>query len=221
MTAAEIKTFFEGLIEDSLDATLTYQLMNEAKDLIEGSGDLEIFKDIDISMTAGSSDTYLTPHNLPADFLSPQSSGELYLGDDVIPYLLIPFDKRDRYKNVSNRWYIDFKESKFYLTGSVSEAKTIKLPYLVKTTDWTTSNADTLSPVIPRWHHIYAYKMVELYHAIDMTEPGRSPARTFNKEFNLLWGAICVWDAKLKVAQQAGLTKTTDLSKYPNVIVDD
>ena len=73
MTGQEIITLFRAIIdEDSLDADYELDLLNTAKDALEGDREWEFLKKLDITTFDWiGSDTYLTSHTLPTDFMSP------------------------------------------------------------------------------------------------------------------------------------------------------
>lgn len=213
MTCDTIKTLFENLVEDSMDETLTYQLMNVAKDKIESFIDWEFLKKKDSSQTVTSSNTWTTQKSLPSDFWLPKS---LFVGEtDTIPYELVPFDLAQHYKNVSRKYYLDLANSKFLLTGTFSQSYTLYLNYLYATPDMATG----ITPVWPtKFHPILAFKMAELWFAKDQTELGRSWDSKWKKEYDEMWAAMLSWDSRIKVAiQRQGGANPTDYSKYPDI----
>lgn len=187
---------FEGLVEDSMDETLTYQFMNLAKGRVESAVDWEILKKLDQTLTALTTDTWNNPgKTLPSDFYLPIQDG-LYVGDEIRPYDLIAFQKSHLFRSTPRKWYIDHRQSKLYLTGTVSSSKTINLYYIYATADIATGT----EPVWPdRFHPILAFKMAELWFAKDQTEPGRSWDAKWQKEYLELWNSMLQWDTRLKV----------------------
>lgn len=216
MLGSEVKTMFEGLVEDSMDETLTYQLMNRAKGQVETSQDWEILKKLDSSKTALVSDTWNSPGKaLPTDFFLPR---KLYVGTDRVPYDLIQFEGAQNFQSVSRKWYIDLRQALFFLTGSVSGSQTLYLYYIYGTTDFTAANAGTTTwPFPDRFHPLLAFKMAELWFAKDMTELGRSWDRKWLKEYRDLWNDALLWDSRLKVMTQQGGASHRDTAKEPSV----
>ena len=157
MTGAQIITAFETIVDDSLDETLAYQLLNRAKNDIEEERDWVFLRKLDSSQTASIGDSYTSMKTLPTDFRSPL---KLYV--DTLPYKMVSYLKRITYRDSSRRWYIDWANSQFALTGNVSASKTINL-YYKRTTDDITLNT---SPVMPsRFHLGIAFRMSEIFSA--------------------------------------------------------
>jgi len=183
MTGAEIKTFFEGLIDDTLDDTLTYQIMNKAKDIIEGMRDWEMLKKMDASHAASTS---AIP--LPIDYLRTIA---MFVGN--VPIYQIPFEQYPLFANSSLRWYLYFGNSSFRLigppTGTVSHV-------YIKQTDEITS---TTSPVWPaKFHKLLGLQMATEYFAIDQGERSMTWDDRWTVQKNMLLDSMIDWDVSLQ-----------------------
>src|SRR6266404_3797208 len=104
LTPDQMVTAFESLVDDSLDETTEYQLLNDVKDTLESDDAWAILATLDETQTANAGDTYLTFHTLPSDFGSP-SPGGIFVGTDIIPYRQIAFKQVQRWKDVTHRYY--------------------------------------------------------------------------------------------------------------------
>lgn len=141
MIGSELKTFVESLIDDDIEDTLFYTLLNIAKDQIEDSREWEVLKKWDLTLTYLTGDTYLTPKTLPVDFRSMFAEGEVYLGENN-PYFPVPYKDIYKYNNFARHYTIDYLNNKLYILGSEASNCSIYLPYLgtsndiIATTAW-------------------------------------------------------------------------------------
>jgi len=184
MTGQEIITMFEGLIDDTLDADLELQLLNNAKDKIEGERDWEFLKKLDSSKSATSSAI-----DLPTDYVR-----TLNIFVDTTRYHQIPMEQKPVFVNSALRWYLDSANNHFYLLGS-NPTGTVNHYYIYQTPDITTGT----SPVWPaKFHKLLAFEMAELYFAIDQGERGFSWDDKFAVQKELLRRSMIGWDAQLQ-----------------------
>lgn len=185
MTGAEIKTFFEGIIDDTIDTDVTYNLMNLAKEEVESERPWEMLKKMDSSLSASSA-----AKALPSDFFLPIDT--IYVG--TTPYFQVPFEQQRLFANSANRWYIDLANSVYYLLGS-NQSGTIYFPYIYKTTDL----AAGVTPVWPaRFHKRIPFRMAELYYAVDQGDKALAWNEQWGKEAELLRLMMQTWDSNLK-----------------------
>ena len=196
MLGSEIKTMYEGLIDDSPDEDLTYQLMNQVKNEIEENHIWQMLMKRDASNTAT---TKLVAKSLPSDF---RSSVKLMIEDDTISYDQIPFESREQFEDQPRKWFLDFANSNFYLTGSLSELKTLYLYYQYATDDIVAAT----SPVWPsRFHPLIAYKMAIKYYAIDKGEKGRAWDDRWTLFAREMLDSMIRWDGQLSMNALEGL----------------
>lgn len=199
LSGSELYEFFETIIEDSMDETAAYILMNNAKNKVEGEREWEILKKFDSSKTATTAAI-----DLPSDFDRP-IDGIIYVGSQ--PYIQIPFEQQRLSAHQTNRWYLDMRQSKYYLTGSPTSGQ-IWFPYIYQTDDIT---ADTY-PVWPaKFHPLIAFEMAELHFMIDQAERPFSWDDRWAAQHLMLKRSMIDWDVKLsRRAVENGLPPDTD-----------
>lgn len=140
MTGGELKTFVEGIIDDEIEVTLFYTLLNIAKNKIEDLVEWEVLKTWDRSLLWNTGDTYLTPKSLQSNFKSTYANGVIILGEDNF-YFPVPYKDIYKYRNFSNKYTIDYLNNKLYIIGSEANQYTINIPYLINTDDITDSTS--------------------------------------------------------------------------------
>lgn len=186
LVGSEIIEFFETIVEDSLDETAAYILMNNAKNKVEGEREWEILKKFDSSQSASSA-----AKNLPDDFDRP-IDGIIYV--NAQPYIQVPFEQQRLMQNSALRWYLDMRQSKYYLLGS-NLSGTIYFPYIYQTDDI----AEGTSPVWPaKYHPLIAFEMAELFFAIDQGERPLAWDDKWAVQHQLLKNSMLTWDVKLQ-----------------------
>lgn len=220
MVGQAIITFFRNIIDDQPDADLEIDLLNHAKDVVEGMRDWEILKKLNTSLSASPSDTYTTAKGLPSDFLRPVT---VYVGDQE--HEGVPFEHRELYKSSGLRYYIDYLNNNLYVIGAPGSTQAINLFYIHKTTDWTSNNLSSLSPVWPsKYHKVLAFIMSELHGGgidVDQIQAGQIPMR--NKHGELLLNGMISWDSKLKLSAMAksASPRRTVFADDPDIINED
>lgn len=199
MTGTEIITDFEGLIDDSLDTDIEVSLLNKAMHKIIGKIKPRTLLSLDTSQTATTGDIYTTFHNLPTDFLIPDSRGIIYVGTQQ--YRQIPMERREMYKNSGNVWYIDYKNSRYALCGRVGSSQTITFPYIAKPTEYTTANLSTELAFLPdHLAHYVPYKMAEIVElGIDGDDINFKMGAKMKEEAADILRDIVKWNADLIV----------------------
>lgn len=217
MTGQDIIDAFQAIIDDDLDEDQALFLMNAAKDAVEGGRDWSFNRGFDQSQSVGSNDNYLSMKVLPADFSHVR---KVFLKGDINPYVMIPFEERERFKDIYKRFYIDLLNMEFAICGSQGLSNTILLYYGRSTPDITL----TTSPLWPAQFHKYLpFKMAELWQSGqdgDDTNFRMSPAN-LRMATDLLKGFI-QWDSRLKVAEYNSKNeRRADLSSYPNVVGEE
>jgi len=215
MTSQEIKTFVESLVDDSLDETYFLNVLNGAKDAIEGERDWEFLKKVDSSKTWATTDDYTTAHALQTDFVEPVA---LYVGSEYEPYIPVPFEMRQYFKDSPKRYYIDYQSKNLYLCGSTSEAKTLYLCYIYQTDDLTL----TTSPVWPaRFHKLLAYYVAGIHMgAVDSDDIARILAPNQKVEYLLIRKNMVDHDARCKAhsLNYSSTPERLDVEHIPDVV---
>lgn len=159
MIGSELKTFVESLIDDTIEETLFYSLLNIAKDRLEDEIEWEILKTWDKSVAWNPGDSYLTEKNLPSNFRSMYADGVIYLGEDN-PYFSVPYKDIYKYRNSANKYSIDYKNNKLHIIGAEAISCSIYIPYLETTADIT----ETTEWSFPsRFHKILGLRVAAYY----------------------------------------------------------
>jgi hypothetical protein len=207
VTDAEIIEQFDELVPtNDLSDTLKIQLANNAKNKLETDLRLAVCEKLDTSLTSTVGGTYTTAYNLQSDFLM-LSKDIIYVG--TTQRTGIPFAHRERYKSDSSKFYIDHRQNKLYLCGTVQTAETITIPYICETDDITaaTVEAETTSVIWPpRFHSIIPFEMVKIQYPIDAGEKGRSWMPEWSALYNEYKNSLINWDSSLKLSAIGGVT---------------
>jgi hypothetical protein len=215
MTGAELQTMFEELVDDSMDETQFLIFLNAAKNEIEAEREWNFNRAFDNTKSVATGDTYLTAKALPTRFLMPR---KLYFSDDISPLLIIPFEERERYKDIYKRWYIDWANSNFHICGSSGAVgKTLNLYYGQSTADITLST----SPVWPSmFHPLIGFKAAEMWASgSDGDDLNFKMSRENLRLATNLKKSMILWDAKIKTMEYNDRNaQRADLSSYPNVV---
>lgn len=215
-TTAQQLAAFHILVGDTLDTTAEEDLLNEVKDELEADDDWVILKAIDTSQTAAVADDYLTMKTLPADYGEVSQHG-IYVGNDQLPYLQVPFEDRMRFKDVTHRFYIDEGNGQYALCGKVSQAGTIQFPYKKSSRALTVSGNETW--VFPaRFHKILPYLMAIKYFAIDQGDKSRAYDDRWDIHSDKILSTMRRWNARLKVQGSQNRALSVDLASRPDVV---
>lgn len=102
MTNAQMLTMFQNMVDDEIDQTFAYQLLDLAKTEVEAMRDWEQTKEIDSTQTLSSGDTWETAHTLPSDFSYMHA---VYLATDEVPLQQISYEKSRLFKDSTNKFY--------------------------------------------------------------------------------------------------------------------
>jgi hypothetical protein len=205
LTTIAILNFFYTLVGENVDETTALILANFVKDLVEADRPWHFLIAEDATKTYGSGENYLTQKTLPTDFARPH---KLFLGDatlkDFQEYKEIPFEQRRRYNDITNRFYVDYKNGKFFITGAVDKTYTIYLYYIYQTPTLTLS-------VNPVWQErfipLIAYLMAYFYASgMDNDEITARQAASHNVASKLLFDSFIDFDARIRAKQQANQT---------------
>lgn len=213
MTGPEMKTMFEGLVDDKLDDTLIYQLFNEAKFEIEMERAWEALKDVDSSQSIGTGHNYLTSKPLPTRFLTPLG---LYVGTDRNPYDLIMFEERERFRDMSRRWYFKIADSTFYVCGTPTSGSVLNLFHTKSSAD-ISATQDWTFPTIA--HPLIPIKAAKLFYPIDRVEKGRAYDDRWKIQEDVCRRGLLMWDQRLK--KMAGKRRYPFIPSTHSDIVSD
>ena len=186
-------TKFQNMVDDVIDSDFAYQLLNDAKNDIEGSHLWEQLKTLDSSRTETQSSIAL-----PSSFAVPV---KLVIGSEHSPYTLIPFEDSRLFSDYQRAFYIDFPNSVYYLTCNRSTSNTIYFYYIKYSTD-ITSGTSWVFPA--RFHNIIPYKMAQIYYASNAGEKSRAWDDRWKEYFDTGLQQMQAWDDQLKLRANRG-----------------
>lgn len=207
MTGSDIKEFAESILDGvTIPEDFFYQLLNIAKNKLEEKRIWQYLKRVDSTNNGYTGGSYSLPDDFALDY-------KLLVGD--AEYIPVSFEEQHTYKNVSNRYYIDWSTELYYLLGNV-KPDTIYLFYK-KTTDDITSST---SPIFPkRFHPLLGYYVAAYYQNGVEYDDIWSKMSPENKIAAMeLENAMALWDQQLSARSQdhrigvANSEPTVDLS---------
>lgn len=198
----------ETILDDSVDETLFYQLLNVAKNNVEDARPWMFLRTLDSSKTAVAN----TPIALPTSW---RRTYKLSVGYDDI-YTQVPFDEQHLYRNSSNRYVVDVASSTYTLLGTIGRTDTVYNYYIKSTADI----AAGTSPVWPdRFHPILAYEVagyvmmgVDADDTFARMSPENKVASQALKNSMEAWDSQLQYDAQNNQVQVAHEVTGIDLS---------
>ncbi len=188
------------ILDDEIGDDALLSLINFVRNMIEAEREWIFLQKEDTSITFTPANTYKTAKDLPSDFVLDL---KLYLGieanDDYLEYFPCQFKDRRMFKD-SQRYCIDWANSKMYILGSVAETKTAFLEYIYQTDDITISN----SPVWPsKFHQILSFLPAAIQQkAIDTDDLTLRQALGLSEEGNKLYKSLVDWDSNIRLRAQ-------------------
>lgn len=202
MTPAQIIQQFESYVEDTLDQDHVYQLLTQAKNKVEMRLKPIILHDVDTTQTASVGDGYLNMKTLATN-----ARMMLNLSIGRYNYKQIPFIRREQWRDSARRYYIDWKNRQFALTGRIGEANTIHQFFLSKTPDITVADKDSSTAIVwpSEFHGLIPFEMAEIFQAnIDPDEISfrMSVQQRFQKQE--IEDAFIAWDTDIKLQSMDG-----------------
>lgn len=196
MTGLECITKFQNMVDDALDTDFMYQLLNDAKDEVEGVIAWEQLKrETTYSVPAGYSYTS-TIGNLPTRFSMPVRMVE---DTSYLEYQKVDFDDRSRKALQSFAYFIDLADGTISLAGQNHNAKTMYFYYTNYSPDITSSTSWTFPE---RFHSILPLKMAELYYLSDAGERGRSWDDKWAIQYERALAGMVAWNDKIKLSNR-------------------
>lgn len=192
MTVATMLQKFQNMVDDVIDQEFMLQILNDAKNEIEGLQIWEQLKAVDSSQTAIVGATSTTTHPLPTKFNIPVA---MYLGTDYSPYTQVNFEEQRAIRSNSRAFVIDLANSVYFLTGTIGTTQTIYF-YYTKYTDDLTINDTWGFPT--RFHDLIPLKMAQMYYAFDAGEKFRAWDDRWGQYYEKRLGDLVRWDAQMK-----------------------
>lgn len=206
---------FEAIIDDSLDATLEGQLLNQVKNTLEAQYLWVILRTSKESNIAQVGDTYLTMHALPADFAMPNKKG-VFVGDDMTPYAQISFEDRIRFQSITHRYYLDYANNNYALCGVANPGGIIHFYYNKFSPDL---NADTDTWIFPsRFHAILPYLMAKKFFAVDQGDKSRAYDDRWDIFSVEMMESMVQWNARLQLEGNANAAVAVDITARPDIV---
>ena len=205
MTGEQIRDLTTSLLDgEELGQTAFLNLVNVVKNNRERIRPWRYLLTEDSSETASAGDTYETEKDLPSLFRRtlPRNTMVLKRGDTVLEYSQIPFSQKIQYRESCQRFYIDYKNSKFYLCGEIDGAYTIHLFYIAKSADikWAT---EWIFP--EEFHPMLAFDVAVLHKGgIDYDLINERMARILGFTAESLTRSMIFWDDELQRAELEG-----------------
>lgn len=223
MTPEEVVTFFEGLIDDSPAADVTYGLMDSAYTRRNEMRVWSMLMKLDTSITHSPGNDWTTTKALPTDFASPY---KLFGGAADNEYAPVPFESILMNKDLSNRYAVDMVNNQMRLTGTVSSALTMYLWYqyaptsLFGLTDG--QKAATTTIVWPtRFRRLLAYDMAAIHTGgIDADDLSARMAPEQRSAARDLWLSMVAWDnrIRLRMMDQSASPQRVERGSKPDVL---
>lgn len=214
MTGTDLYNFFATLFDGgqapiSIDDFLARA--NVARSNREMARPWMRLRKLDSSQTASTSDTYTTPKNLPSDFmfLTKESYIVLFDGQQTWEtYWEVPQYLHIQYKDLSQRFYIDHANQKFYLLGIVDRAYNIYIPYQADLGDITATTGWLNIP--DRFARILAYDVASMYRlGTDYDDINARNADDNSRQADLLFKSMERWDDELQRSSVSALDYPT------------
>lgn len=192
---------------EKINKTYALQLFNLSAMQYEDKRPWKVLSVKNTSLTVGGSNTYQTPHALPANFKRylgestlAQGSIVLFDGNDNIQYLTeVPIENILFYKNEFGRFAVDYANNVFYITGVVPGSFSIYQFFIERTTPIATNTAWPRFPVV--YHPILAFDAAVRWRlGTDYDDVNARNADDNAKLANGILDAMFSWDTELAIS---------------------
>lgn len=194
---------FENYVDDTLDADLELQLVNDAKDELETELQLYINKKVDTTHSTTPGQTYTTAIAMPTRFLM-FSKNYIIVGTQK--FYGVALEDKLRYKDSPYKFYYDPADG-IHLCGVQNSVQVISIPYFESSPDLTLATA----PAWPtQFHGLIAMQMALMFYPIDGGDKSRSWSQEWLNLFDRKKNKMIDWDTKLKLAAQGGKSGYAD-----------
>jgi len=204
MTGSEIITMAEDLVDEDIAETIALHLINNKINEIEAERDWNYLKTTSATLTALSTDTYLTAKTIPTD-----CDVILKLEVGTQEYKPRGIEEINSKKDIAGYYFI--KGSSFYLSGTISETKTITITYKKISTEITAATA----PNIPtRFQKMLSFFLAADFYIMDAGEKNMSWQRELEVKGEKLLNQMRLWNSKTSAdamnTEQAELSNITE-----------
>ncbi len=216
MKGVDLRTAFEGLVDDGPGIAQTYRLFTQAKNKIETELKLKVLENTDQSQIWSPGDTYLTLKTIPADF---RQMLRVFAGR--FEFWPVSSAQKIRYQNAVRRYYIDHRlqvagSAALGLMGSTGSAQTITQVFLMKTDDLTEDNEETNGIILwpDEFQPLIPYVAAGIYQAnLDPDDISVRQAVSQKVEAQNILDSMIAWDHDIKLAamgNQGGYASDVD-----------
>lgn len=179
-------TKFQTMVNDVLDSDFEYQMLNDAVNEIETMQAWEQLKK-ELTFTG----TSVTMPTREFEVLT------LFEYQSRIPYVRVPFEQKDIYRNLSYYYYIDLNTGTIHLTSTTPQ--TMNLFYTQYTADLTAS--DTW--IFPSWcHSLVPIIMAKNYYAVDAGDKALAWDDRWAIQQKNYQDRMSAWDDRLKLVNR-------------------
>ena len=197
MTGNSLKTYFEFLVDDSIEDGRFLDIIQIAARRLWTQRPWEFLK---TSVDTTSATVGTTTYSLPSDFLLPLP---IWAGDvQIYP---IARDQRRLFRNSFNRYYLDIKNSNFIFTQSPTKEDIIYFDYIYNPTNLALDDVDietTIPGFLGAFHPLLAYEAAKTFFYQDTGAKSDSWASEHQAEYNNLYRQMVDYDHALKTSAQ-------------------
>lgn len=221
------------LLGYQMDATIFYWLLNTSKGKVELMRPWVQLRTEDSSQNASpiqntiNNSMYLTPFNLPANFLnwySPTRSIVLVSSDGLTFrwYKEIPLERKHEYKDDNSKFYINKATRQLFFCGILDQNYSVHQFYIQASPDITAVN----SWVFPgNFAPILAFDVAQTYREMfDYDIVNAAQGDKIEKGFNKIFKQMTEWDGNLQESQLEGIDSYQDSGNgaaFNNRVVGD
>ena len=207
------------LLGFKMDMTLFYQLLGLAQYDRELERPWVLLRSVDTSQRVSptqnniTNSLYLTPLDLPTDFLATYSPLRTIIlvsqdGQTFRYYSQIPMSRRNEYKDDNSKFYIDFKNKKYYLCGTLDQTYTVNFHY-VASTDSIAAKTSWAFP--PQFQPILAYDVAKTYREdFDYDVTNVAQGQMIEASARRILASMLKWDDVMQQSELEGVDYPTD-----------
>ncbi len=205
---------------EGINQAYALQLINLAKMKYEQARPWKALVAVDNSQTVNGGNTYLTPLNLPSNFIRylgesslAQGSIVLFDGNDNVQFLTeVPFEQRIFYRTEFGRMTVDYANEKLYIMGIVPGSFTVYQYYIQFTPDITLNTSWEKIPA--RFHAILAFDAAARWRlGTDYDDVNARNADDNAKMAASIFDAMSSWDTELAISAINSIDYRND--RYP------